>query len=266
MIGAVGFTASVVSVGCDLPPDRPPLRLEILFSDPGPDEEVSRRGPFVIGFEPLLTPRSVRRGRVRVVSGGVEEFLTIRYDVVDRVVVATPFGDRLLEPRTGYRLILEDLEAFDGSRVPDDEPLTVPFRTGDDLGEGVEPAPVLWSEVGPLLQERCAFVGCHGGDGPLLGLDLSSGPAIEATAIGAPSVQLPGAGPEGGRGFAALAGLPRIDRTTTDAGRPSTSYVMYKVLERAPRRGSRMPPPPGALSEAEIRLIERWIRGGAPTR
>jgi hypothetical protein len=242
--------------------------LSILFTDPAEGATaVSRRGPFVIGVDRALDPGTLQRGRVGIESGAVREFLSLDYEPVDRLVIARPFGERALEPNTGYRLVLNDLRGLDGSVLV--EPWTVAFRTSS-LADSRAEESVAWSEVEALF-ERCATAGCHAAEQPVLGLDLSSPHAIERTAIGRTAEELQGAGlgAEGGAGGGGLRAWPRIDRTTSTNGRPETSYLLYKAMAEGPRFGERMPPPDQGVEPwhlDDLRLIQGWIRSGAPTQ
>ena len=206
-------------------------------------------------FDRPLAPRTVSRAVVELRSGPQQRFLSVRYDPVERALVARDFSDVPLEPRVEYELRVEGVRDLDGLEVA---PFVARFTTGDTLGEPPTFGTTAWSEVAPIFVTRCADEGCHGGASPALGLDLSTAESVRATAIGVPSV----AGSVGGFGDRGLAGLPRID-VIAGIGRPDTSRLVYEIL-RDPRVGEPMPPD-DALSDDEVRAIADWILGGART-
>lgn len=214
-------------------------------------------------------PRTVHRGTVRVESGPQRFFLAVRFDPVDRAIVAEPFDVAALEPNVVYRLKVEGVRDLDDRVI--DEPFVATFRTGEELG-AIDARPEAgWAAVEPIFTGRCAGVGCHGPGPAPLGLDLSSAEAVRRTAIGVLSKQLPSGttGAEGGSGALALAGLPIVD-VVAGSGRPATSYLLYKVLGDPHAFGDPMPPtqlldPAFALSAEELRTLADWILAGAPT-
>jgi hypothetical protein len=226
---------------------------------------VSRRGPYRVHLDTFLLPQTVHRGTVQVLSGRLAEFLSIRFDPLDREIVAVPFRDAPLYPRVAYRLRVEGVVDFEGRPLA--EPFEVAFETGGDLGETPQAPSASWDDVGPLLAARCSGEGCHGPSSPAVGLDLSSATGARATAIGvaATETRSGSTGLEGARGGFALSGLPIID-VVGEGGRPATSYLVYKILGAEAVFGERMPPPGHQpLTYGEIRLISDWIVSGAPT-
>ena len=251
----------VLVVGCDVAPGRPgDSPLLVVATQPSEGQvDVVRRGPFVIDFDRLLDPELVGRGSVRLVSGPVFELLSVRYEASDKRVIASLFGGSALEPNVGYRLELRDLTGLDGASLPEPPP-SVRFTTGADVGPVPATPTATWSEVAAVFTS-CAVEGCHGGEAPARGLDLSSPAAVETTAVGVAPQAVTGV----------LSRFVRVDRTTTTTGRADRSYLLYTLLEDAPISGERMPPPgpdgdAPPLSRGAIRVVERWIQGGAPTR
>ena len=232
------------------------------------DVDVPLRGVVRIGMDRALRPRTVHRSTVRVESGAVQSFLTLWFDPVDSTIGAASFGDGALVPSVTYRLVIEGVRDLDDRPLA--EPFTAVFRTGAADGEPYALPEADWGEVEPILRGHCAGEGCHGPGAPALGLDLSSPEGVRATAIGAPSRQLPAgtSGGEGARGSLALAGLPIIDLVGGE-GRPGTSYLLYKAVGDPHALGEAMPPPvPGApppLSTVQLHRLSDWIRSGAPT-
>lgn len=248
---------------CDIPPERPADGPRVLGTEPADGEEAALLDVEVrVFFDRPLLPRDVRRGRVSVRSGARAEFLSMWFDPVGNVLTAESLSPPL-EPRVTHRIVVEGLRDLDRQRMPEDE--TIVFRTSNEAG-----APRIalagWADVAPIFEARCA--GCHGGDDPPLGLDLSSADAVERTAVGVAAVQTR-VGVQGDEAWpgasAGLDGLPRIDVLGT-VGRPSRSYLLYKIIGDPHASGSRMPPAPEpALTLAEQQAISRWIRAGAPT-
>ena len=90
-----------------------------------------------------------------------------------------------------------------------------------------------------VIQSNCA--GCHGGGlAPNLSGDICS------TAVGVPSGQL-------------------SSMNYITAGEPENSYLLHKMKGTAGEQGgvASVMPPPGALSEADIKIVEDWIAAGA---
>jgi hypothetical protein len=102
-------------------------------------------------------------------------------------------------------------------------------------------------EVLPILKRHCAAgAGCHVGDTAAAGLRLDV-PDPYAALVSAPSSLQPA-------------------RMRVKPGKPTESVVWLKVTgkhKQAGIFGTRMPPTK-PLPPAELRLIERWIRQGAP--
>jgi hypothetical protein len=100
-----------------------------------------------------------------------------------------------------------------------------------------------------ILLNRCGTEKCHGGAKPKEKLDLSSLAAIKATAIG----------------VAAEQGTMKV----VVPGDPEASYLFLKITKMrragdARIKWRRMPPGEDRLEDADIALIEAWIKAGAP--
>lgn len=201
---------------------------------------------------------------MRVESGTIRHLLTVRFDPVERRIVAWPFYDTPLEPEVRYRLTIEDVRDLDGRALT--HSFVARFETGSELGDPHREPEGQWAEVAPLFRARCATAGCHAGPAPILGMDLSSPEAVRATVIGVRSRQLPSAAVDASRGGLGFGGLSRVE-VVGGVGLPEESYLVYKILGDPHVEGDPMPPPSAAapLSAAEIDAIARWIRSGAPT-
>jgi hypothetical protein len=224
---------------------------------------VDRAAGLRVFFDRPLFPRDVHRGHVAVQSGTRGVYLQLRFDPVERVLSVA--HDALLDPEVVYRLEVEGMRDLDGHAMA--EPFVATFTTGA-RAEGDPPAAPRpgWADVAPIF-DRCAANGCHGGDRPVLGLDLSSGAAVRRTAIGVVAEQSRRGvqGDEPWRGADTLAGLARID-VVAGVGRPSRSYLLYKALGDPHAAGDPMPPPPAEpLAGPQLRLLSDWILAGAPT-
>jgi len=97
------------------------------------------------------------------------------------------------------------------------------------------------ADVQPIFTARCALGGCHDGATAQLGLDLGEG-AAHAELVGVDSASQPGT----------LRVAP---------GDPAASLLLLKLGPNPPV-GARMPIG-GALSAAEIAVIEAWVAAGA---
>lgn len=253
----------ILAVGCDLPPESTaPDGPRVLATEPSDgDEGVDRRPVFRVFFDRPLYPRDVHRGHVLVESGVRGLYLLPRFDPVRRELWIEPIGT--MEPSVVYRLRVEGVRDLD--RHPMAEPHVATFTTGEVASDPPPLPSAGWDDVAPIF-EGCASDGCHGGARPVLGLDLSSGAAVRRTAIGVPAEQSR-VGAQGDEPWVAdtLAGLARVD-VVAGVGRPSRSYLLYKVLGDPHVIGQRMPPPPAAaLSTEEAAVLSRWILAGAPT-
>lgn len=240
----------------------------MLWTDPADgDEGVARRGPFLAGVDRLLLPSSVSRTTVRLHSGTVQGFVSVRFDPVDRVIVAAPFFEQPIAPDVTWRFVVEGVRDLEDRSMEGTH--TTVFETGAEEGPPYEAPAARWDEVAPLLERSCTGADCHGPGEPALGLDLSSGEAVRATAIGVRSRQFPGGttGSEGARGAIRLSALPIVD-VVAGAGRPATSYLVYKMLGDPHVLGDPMPPPGATqppLTREEMRTVSAWILAGAPT-
>jgi hypothetical protein len=222
--------------------------------------EVDRQGRITVALERLPLPRSVNRATVSLRSGSVVSWLDLRLQPALRELWITQRG--ALEPETTYQLELRGLVDLDGVTQP--EPYRVLFATGRQLG-GAAPGPAIEpAEVLALLRSRCGRSECHASESSAAGLDLATGPGIEATARNvAPQLYaaIHGPAPRGGLTVAA----PLIIDANAGHGEPARSYLVYKLLGDEHILGDPMPPREPPLSESELQLVIDWIFAGAPT-
>lgn len=256
-----------LAFGCDLAPDPPSGDPpEVVRTDPADGAvDVPRRGPFLVEVDDRLFPPSVSRATVRVESGAVAAFLSVRFDPVDSTIVATPFFDQPLSTSVTWRLVVEGVRNLDGETMEGTHVTT--FRTGEALGDPYVPESAGWADVEPIFTGACTGATCHGPGEAALSLDLSSAEGVRETAIGVVSREFPAgtAAVEGARGAITLAALPIVD-VVAGAGRPATSYLLYKVLDDPHIFGDPMPPPGHPpLTPEQIRALAAWILAGAPT-
>lgn len=231
--------------------------------------DVSRRPRIRAQLDRRVLARSIHGGNVRLESGAVAVRLGMHFEPVTRELVFEPAPDAApLRPGTAYRVRIRDLVDLDGHRQP--EEYTVVFHTG----EAVEPPPSRdragWEQVQPLFERHCVDGPCHDAEIAAAGLDLSSGPAVAATALNVPSTQFPRGTVDVGSapGARMLAALPVVD-VLAGKGSPASSYLLYKVLADPHIVGEPMPPPrdgaPAGLSVQAARTLSSWILAGAPT-
>jgi len=222
-----------------------------LACDPSPDCPVPTNVAIELRFDRFLLPGGGLAAGLRLFTGDKANSvgLTPEYDLLERVVVFRT--DRALQPNTLYSLQIvpsaappQGFWAFDGAplEATTDVPLHMSFLTGDG------PAPV--APAAPVTADTCdsmavgalaVCAGCHttrpGAEttpptkySPM-GLDLSSARGLFYTAIDHVAHQT-----ETG-GTAANIGLESplrfgVQMNVIDPGYPSTSYLMYKLLEK----------------------------------
>ncbi|UJR80894.1 Ig-like domain-containing protein [Sandaracinus amylolyticus] len=259
----VSVAALVLGTACDVPNETAPIGSAplVIATVPAPGaDDVDRLARMEVVLDRPLAPSSVSPATVQVVSGARVAPIAVRADPTLPGIRIEPQG--ALDPDARWELRVEgvrDLDGIVGARE------VVVFRTGRAETAPSDDVPP-WSEIGPLLAQACGD--CHGGDAPVLGLDLASAEGVRATAIRVASRQT-GERPRAGGIVTGLAGMTRIE-VFGDAGRPEDSYLVYKLLGDPHIVGERMPPPDDAgaahaLSAEEIARVAAWIRGGAPT-
>jgi hypothetical protein len=101
------------------------------------------------------------------------------------------------------------------------------------------------SVIQPILTTNCTASGCHAGNMPKEGLDLSSGKAYGAL-VGVASSQCNN-------------GLKRVL-----PGDPAKSYLVDKLLGTNLCSGSQMPKAGTSIPAKDLEAITNWICNGAP--
>lgn len=245
---------ALLALGCD----RGGLVLEdvpaAVASSPADGQtDVPRDVVFRVFYDRNLAPGTVHRGTVRVRSGPQTRFLSVRFDPVARAVVATDFGSGVLEPNVEYEIDIEGVRDLDGQEA---EPFLARFVTGEGFERETNEPPT-YADAAAVFDAHC--VRCHGSERADLGLRLDGPDAIRRTALGVPARQTGG---REGMPVRSLDGMPIVD-LAAGGGRPATSYLVYKMLGEEHVLGEVMPPT-GALDEATIDLVARWILAGAP--
>lgn len=221
-----------------------------LDCDPSPDCPVPTNVAIELRFDRFLLPGGGLAAGLRLFTGdpanGVR--LTPEYDLLERVVVFRT--DRALQPNTLYSLQIVPADAppqgfwaFDRAPLEaGDVPLHMSFTTGNGPGPVPMRAPVSTDTCDSIAASAFAScVNCHvtqPGDEtvpptkyPPMGLDLSSSRGLFYTAIHHVAHQT-----ETGA-TAANVGLETplrfgVQMNVIDPGYPSTSYLMYKLLEK----------------------------------
>lgn len=226
------------------------------------EADVDRRALLRVRFDRALLPRSIDGATVRLESGERRFALIARADPLLPGIEIEPRGE--LEPDVVWRLEIEGARDLDGEPT---QAFRLRFRTGrTSTPVPRDETPSFPGEIGPLLREACGA--CHGGETPVLGLDLATAEGVRTTAIGRPSRELPSAPSASASGTTGgLGGMRRIE-AASGAGAPETSYLVYKLLGEPHIAGDRMPPPrdggAAGLDGASIARIALWIRRGAP--
>ncbi len=221
-----------------------------LDCDPSPDCPVPTNVAIELRFDRFLIPGGGLSAGLRLFTGDTANSvgLSPEYDLLERVVVFRT--DRALEPNTLYSLEVvpskvttQGFWAFDGAPLVEaDIPLRMSFTTGDGPAPQPAPAPVATDTCdtmlsGPLASCASCHVTQEGNETvppskyPPMGLDLSSPRGLFYTALDHVAHQS-----ETG-GSAENVGLETPRRFGTqmnviDPGYPSTSYLMYKLLEK----------------------------------
>lgn len=244
----LALTLALQSAACqDNPPpsfdfyDRP---LRVVAVSPAPDDgPIARDQTFTLTLNAWPDPAPLTwYNTASLASGGARASVQTSLLMVPRQIHVSLRAP--LEPDLYYTLDLnpETLRSITGQ--PLEPPTNLTFLVGDyrmaDLQPPpADPTPTRWRDVAPLLApcDRC-----H--DDPAWRL-----PAISPRAlIGQPSTQQP-------------------DLLLVHPFDPERSYLMHKLLWDYPlREGTAQPPPWDGgqpLPEQDLRLIERWIRGGA---
>lgn len=242
-------------------PDDPPLvpahtqavQATALF--PAADAvDVALNTPLWVEFDQhLVASRLIFFNTLSVKSRGLGMGIRSHYEMVDKRVVARLTRD--LEAGLVYtmKINIDNVRGLSGA--PMLESPEIIFRAGDHRVEGREETLPTWTDdIEPLIDASCG--GCHRAatdDAWFADIhDLAYENLIKDE-----SAQWSG-------------------RHLVVPFQPASSYLMHKLIEDYPSRaGSMMPPPwtsdfdrlptpPTPLTRDDLRLIERWIRIGAP--
>jgi mono/diheme cytochrome c family protein len=119
---------------------------------------------------------------------------------------------------------------------------------GNPIGTVLPPADTvtLSGDVQPIFTANCAFSGCHAGNTPALGQNLSAGQAY-GSIVNVPSQEAP-------------------DLFRVHPSFPDSSYLVHKIQGTQGSvggSGGRMPLGGAALSADDIATIRAWISAGA---
>jgi hypothetical protein len=247
--------------GCDgdpplvQPNEGPPLRVISTYPENGAGFECSITdlecgvpidAAFEIRFDRYLLPATAARESFSLYTGEETNTvprgsrvpgLTVRYDVVERVVTYSLPTNVFLQRNTHYTAELVvpadegdvGFRAFDGAPLDEDTLVRVSFLTSNQRAEPAVERPVAGcSNVLETLGRSCTAGNCHGSNDQAMRMDLSDELGLSRTVIGRVAHQTE-TGPTTGVSQQNPArfgvGMPRID-----PGRPDNSYLMYKLI------------------------------------
>lgn len=261
MIGPFLLPLGVLTLvaGCDLPLPAGHGGPQVVSITPDPSGgDIDRSTVFRIELDRRIAPGSVVQGAVSITSGDEYVWADLAVEVVRPAILVTPWYP--LDPDVEYELTVHALRDLDGHTSTDSEPVV--FHTSRASTPGT-PDPVTYADS-PDNEVRQVFdhcAGCHAGEHPPLGMDLSTGAMIRATALDVAARQVrPSVG-----GYldvdisASIVGLPRIDPHN-----PARSYLLYALLGDPHIAGASMPLDQAPLPVEQIELLQRWIQAGAP--
>lgn len=229
---------TLVSCAVDLPSDPVPAPIAVAVEVAG---SPSARPEVTLTLDHWLdTDASRLHDAIIMRAGSARASLDIRWSVVDRTLVARPWEP--LRPELAWTLAVQGdaLVAVDGAVAADVEPVALSVSDADATPDTPARQPTWDDDIAPLLRTRCAP--CHTDDGPLLPMRRDA--LVDRPARSAPDARLV---------------LPWD---------PAASALLWRVIPGYPEPlGAAMPPawseqPP--LEPDELRLIEAWIRAGAP--
>jgi hypothetical protein len=211
-------------------------------------------------FDRFLLPSTAVRQSIAFFSGAAgnvvpeDRFgpeIIPSYDPLERVVTFSLPPGATLQPNTLYTVRMPvasgeeafGFRAFDGAALAGTEPRQISFRTSNAVGATPSVRPLApdcedlictafgqtETECALPMASGCASAACHGAPDtlPRMGLSLAS-PDDVANAVGRVAHQTE-TGPTTGR---VLASPPRFGTAMPliDPGRPSNSYLVYKLL------------------------------------
>jgi hypothetical protein len=247
--------------GCDLPPA--PLaagapRIVSSSVDPGPSGGATHalEQPIVLTFDRLLSPRTIHRGTFALSSGELAATPRLRYEPVERAVSLELDPSEL---RTDVEYLLDvrpGVSSWDGVAMTEGRVFRVRFARGG--AERPRRSVAIRRDVAPLFRANCAANGCHGGEEPAMGLDLSTPEATLRSTVGVVARSWPSSAGVMDRGSVGWDGMLRVS-----PGEPALSFLLYKLLGDGPMRGARMPRGAAPLSRDAVLAVSAWIAAGA---
>jgi hypothetical protein len=132
---------------------------------------------------------------------------------------------------------------------------------GSLLGCGADDRPAEWGYISPvILQPSCATVSCHSRASAAAGLDFSD-PERGWTSLMGLKVWI--VDPQGTNNCRTIDGQVVCQRDFRPLVTPYNPE-QSRLVNMLRGRGASLMPPDRPLPEADIHLIERWIRVGAP--
>jgi hypothetical protein len=128
------------------------------------------------------------------------------------------------------------------------------------LGCGTDPRPAAWEYLSPVVfQPSCATQSCHSRAAAVAGLDFSDPERGYTSLTGLKVWVVDPTGTEGCKRMDGVVVCQRNFRPLVTPYNPEQSRIVNMLRAR----GAARMPPDRPLTEADIRLVERWIRNGA---
>ncbi len=228
----------------------PPVPVNLVSQNVGPNQSLPVNGRIELGFDRLLLPASVSRQTfvLQNAGGTIPYTPTIAYDPVARIVTITPLADQPNQPFTvgqSYNVIIVPPGAPadpNGLRAIDGATLKGGLRQIEfSVTAATAPPPDVridfCRDIAPITSgETCALPMCHGAPTPAAGLELYPTSGISQTAVGRVS-QGSNTGPRSVASPPTLLfaeDMPIIDANGSTTGDPGNSWLMYKVLLAIP--------------------------------
>jgi hypothetical protein len=134
---------------------------------------------------------------------------------------------------------------------------------GSVLGCGADTRPAAWEYISPIIFEpSCATSSCHSRAAAVAGLDFSDPERGYTSLMGLKVWIVNPAGTDGCKPIDGQVVCQRNFRPMVTPYNPEQSRLVNMLRGR---NAARMPPD-RPLPEADIQLVEKWIRSGAPYR
>jgi hypothetical protein len=255
-VAPLGVAIALTQVGCSYPTDSTPYPgvctpMAVTESSPSAESMGAPTNlPLWVGFSDYPDPDSVGLPSMLLTTGVFRVPETYHVDLANKAVVMTPVG--FLDSDLGYTVtVLSGLSSLAGCSTA---PAQIVFQTGDGPFDAPPVAVPTFSEVQPILANRCA-AGCHadatGGclPAPMAGLSLCAAEARQA--------------------LINVASSEVSSLLLVAPGDSARSYLLRKVLPATAGGG----PIPGTLGEREppgdpltpdqLTTLTAWIDGGA---